>query len=189
MKTCSGCKISLEISNFGINRSRKDGLQSLCRPCKSIWAANNRKKYPQKYSDKRKLQYLKNKEKESEYGYQYRLINKEKINKRMSQYRKENPEIKRKSEHKRRALKLNNGYEPYTEAQMLKKYGTDCYLCNSPIDMNAPRQVGKSGWENGLHIEHVIAISNGGPDTLANVRPAHGLCNLNKSNKEKYEKA
>ena len=48
--------------------------------------------------------------------------------------------------------------------------------------MNAPRQTGLDGWENGLQIDHLIPISKGGPDTLINVRPTHGLCNLRKLN-------
>lgn len=85
---------------------------------------------------------------------------------------------------KRRAQKLNNGFEKYTEAEVLGLYGTDCYLCNAPIDMSASRRCGDSGWEKGLHIEHVIDIALGGPDTLVNVRPAHAICNLKKKPRE-----
>jgi len=35
----------------------------------------------------------------------------------------------------------------------------------------------------GLQIDHVIPIVKGGPDTLNNVRPAHGLCNIKKKDK------
>lgn len=90
------------------------------------------------------------------------------------------PEIARGAKRRRRARKLQNGIEYYTEEQVLEKYGTICYLCNKPIDMNAPRTTWTDGWENGLHIEHVIDIALGGYDTLENVRPSHGLCNLTK---------
>jgi 5-methylcytosine-specific restriction endonuclease McrA len=50
-----------------------------------------------------------------------------------------------------------------------------------PIDFNSPRQVGKPGWRSGLHIDHFVDISLGGPDTLENVRPSHGWCNLTKT--------
>ena len=82
---------------------------------------------------------------------------------------------------RRRARKKGNGFEPYTEEQVLEKWGTDCYLCGEPIDMDAPRRVGKPGWERGLHMEHVIDIADGGRDDLENVKPSHGLCNLKKS--------
>ena len=90
------------------------------------------------------------------------------------------PEIARGAKRRRRARKLQNGVEFYTEAQVLELYGTNCYLCKEPIDMNAPRTTWTKGWEKGLHIEHVIDIAKGGPDTLANVRPSHALCNLTK---------
>jgi 5-methylcytosine-specific restriction endonuclease McrA len=44
--------------------------------------------------------------------------------------------------------------------------------------MSAPRKVGQDGWEHGLHIDHVYPLSKGGLDTLENVRPAHGKCNI-----------
>ena len=94
------------------------------------------------------------------------------------------PEIARQAKRRRRARKLQNGVEHYTEKQVLEKYGTDCYLCKKPIDMLAPRTTWTKGWEFGLHIEHVIDIAKGGPDTLANVKPAHALCNLRKKPRE-----
>jgi hypothetical protein len=90
----------------------------------------------------------------------------------------------RETSRKRRASKRNNGFEKYTETQVLELYGTTCYLCNTPIDMSASRRCGDPGWEKGLHIEHVIDIALGGPDTLQNVRPSHGLCNLTKKPRE-----
>lgn len=66
-------------------------------------------------------------------------------------------------------------------AEMLEVYGTDCYLCLEPIDLDAPRHAAQGeGWEQGLHREHVIPISRGGENTLENCRPAHAACNLRK---------
>jgi 5-methylcytosine-specific restriction endonuclease McrA len=69
----------------------------------------------------------------------------------------------------------------YTETEILEKYGTLCHICNLEIDMNAPRQVGRLGWEMGLHLDHVYPLSKGGDDTIENVRPSHGRCNIIKS--------
>lgn len=82
--------------------------------------------------------------------------------------------------HKRRARKLGNGVEPYTRTDMLDTYGSNCYLCGLPIDLSVSGKVGSPGWERGLHIEHVVALKDGGPDTINNVRPSHGRCNLSK---------
>ena len=90
------------------------------------------------------------------------------------------PEKVRESSRRRRAQKLNNGSEKYTELEVLEKYGLECYLCNTSIDLLATRKVGSEGWERGLHIEHYVDIALGGPDTLQNVRGAHAICNLKK---------
>jgi 5-methylcytosine-specific restriction endonuclease McrA len=37
--------------------------------------------------------------------------------------------------------------------------------------------------KQGLTLDHVIPLSKGGTDTMDNLRPAHWLCNIKKSNK------
>lgn len=69
-----------------------------------------------------------------------------------------------------------------TVEELVAKYGIVCHLCNKDIDINAPRKTGEDGWENGLQVDHVIPISRGGSDTIDNVRPSHGICNIRKHN-------
>lgn len=78
---------------------------------------------------------------------------------------------------RKRAIKFGVDTEWYSPQQVLELYGTDCHICNKPIDLNAPRGTGKPGWENGLQIDHVHPLSKGGSDTIDNLRPAHGYCN------------
>ena len=83
---------------------------------------------------------------------------------------------------KRRALKVNNECTAYTETDVLDMYGSNCHICGTSIDLEAPRRTGKGeGWQNGLHIDHLISLSNGGADSLDNVRPSHSLCNMRKN--------
>lgn len=42
MKTCSKCKLSKQIGEFDINRSKSDGLQNYCRECKAQYFRDNR---------------------------------------------------------------------------------------------------------------------------------------------------
>ena len=93
---------------------------------------------------------------------------------------KSNPDKKRSHARKRRALKNNAVSDRYLDSDILSRYGSDCYLCKNAIDLSAPRSIGSKGWENSFHIEHVIPLSKGGNDTIENVRPSHGLCNLRK---------
>lgn len=68
--------------------------------------------------------------------------------------------------------------EVYTYFDVIATYGVNCHICGNLINLEAPRSVGRAGWENGLHIDHVIPMSKGGEDTLDNVRPAHAKCNI-----------
>lgn len=66
----------------------------------------------------------------------------------------------------------------YSDQDVIDTYGTDCHICGEAIDFTAPRQCGKPGWEKAFHVDHVYPLSKGGADTLENVRPAHGQCNI-----------
>lgn len=123
--------------------------------------------------------YLKN----QEIRAAHRLHNQATIAEYNRAYRVANPEAHRRAERRRNARKRNNGVAKYTEQQVLDLHGTDCHICKLPIDFNAPRLPGKHGWELGFHIDHLIPISKGGPDTLQNVKPAHGRCNISKGSK------
>jgi hypothetical protein len=89
-------------------------------------------------------------------------------------------------ENRRRARKFGVDSEWYSPQQVLEAYGTDCHICDGPIDLDAPRGTGKPGWEMGLQIDHVIPLSKGGPDVMDNVRPAHGYCNNVKNASTEY---
>lgn len=101
----------------------------------------------------------------------------------LSTHREVSRALARKADRKRRAIMRQNHAEPYTEKQVLDIYGNICHLCGIAIDLSAPRHQSQKGWENALHIDHVIPISKGGADTLENVRPSHGLCNIRKGNR------
>lgn len=81
---------------------------------------------------------------------------------------------------KNRAKKYGVPSEYYTRQHIFNRDGYDCYLCSTPTDPTAPHIQGQPGWEMYPHIEHVIPISKGGPDTKANVRVAHAKCNIDK---------
>lgn len=168
MKTCTECKKEFP-ANVEYFYKISTGLKAKCKKCYLSKSKPYREKNKEKILERGRLWYSNNKERRLEVGQQWRKSNVDKSR-----------EIIRSSSRKRRALKLQNGFDLYTEEQVLESYGHNCYLCNNRIDFTAPRQVGMPGWETGLHIEHVIPISKGGPDTIDNVRPSHALCNLRK---------
>ena len=164
-----------------------------CRPCRDAVNAYNAQKrlenptaYKEYYEANREKviarvmrSYAKNREKRIAYCQE----NAEHISDRNRKYRQDNPEIVRAGTRKRRAVMASVPHEPYTEAQVLERWGTDCHLCHEPVDMTATRKSGSPGWERGLHLEHVLGLTLGGHDTLDNVKPAHGKCNLTKKRK------
>ena len=176
MKTCSKCKQEFPATTeyFYNHAGRKDGLDTSCKVChragKKEWYLNN----TELKLARDKALYEKDKER---------------ILARNREYYRNNKDKHRQKGRKQRAKRKEVYSEPWKESDVLEKHGTVCHICNLEIDMNAPRQVGKPGWQKGLHMDHVIAESNGGDDVFNNIRPAHALCNLNKSNKELYEKA
>lgn len=76
---------------------------------------------------------------------------------------------------KRRARLAGVKREPYTTARIAERDGYQCHLCDGPVDMafKFPSLESPS-------VDHIIPLSRGGDDTLANVALAHLGCNLSK---------
>jgi 5-methylcytosine-specific restriction endonuclease McrA len=108
-----------------------------------------------------------------------RIVRNDPINEKRRAWRARTPGANRGRTKRARLFGGEEGL--YSDTQVLEVYGTDCHICNLPIDLTAPRQCGKEGWEKGLQIDHLFPLSKGGSDTLDNVRPAHGYCNNIKS--------
>ena len=118
------------------------------------------------------------------YNTEYSKANPEKNRDRVRRWRATNPESYKEAtmrhHNARRARKAQVESEYYTEQLVLETHGHLCHICGTEVDLTAPRICGVEGWENGLHLDHVIPISAGGSDVLSNVKPAHGKCNLTK---------
>lgn len=167
-------------TNPGYQAHRKRG-EDPCQPCKDTEAERARQRYqkdPEKSKKRTRAYLVKNPDKARAAVARWREKNREYDLERTRQYHREHPEKRSEWNNRRRARRLGNGFEPYTEQQVLDMYGIDCHLCGEPIDLEAGRQIGKVGWEKGLHIDHLLPMAKGGPDTLENVRPSHGKCNL-----------
>ena len=133
---------------------------------------------------KRKKKYwAENRERLLAYGKAYSKANPKVNRRKQKKYWAKHPEKAQEFNRKRRARVNGVEHIPYTKEEVLEKYGSNCHICGTPIDLKAPRKAGKKGWEHGLHLDHLIPISKGGPDTIDNVRPAHGVCNLSKGAK------
>lgn len=110
------------------------------------------------------------------YWKQKRVTHNEHINKLRKLWRERTPNARRDRMKRARLGGGEVGY--YSDQDVIDTYGTDCHICGEPIDFTAPRQCGKLGWERSFHVDHVIPLSKGGSDTLDNVKPSHGQCNI-----------
>jgi 5-methylcytosine-specific restriction endonuclease McrA len=182
-KTCNKCGQTKPVSDF-YKYTKSGKPRSMCKLCCNVSTNANRSKTPEKYRTQNLAYYYKNKEalnadRRAKWPELYRSRI-EYHRQKDAKYRKENPEIINGQARRRRARKRANGWELYTEAQVLELHGAMCHICGDSIDLSLSRKIGTEGWEMSLHIDHVIPISKGGPDTLANVKPSHGKCNLKK---------
>ncbi len=86
----------------------------------------------------------------------------------------------RQASRKQLALRRGVHHEDWTEKQLIETYGSNCYLCNQPIDLTLPRK-GEGSMES-LWPDHMTPTSRGGENTIRNVRPCHRKCNQDKYN-------
>lgn len=195
VKRCSTCKEHKSLNNFSKDKSRKDGFSWRCKSCHAEMNKKYSKtpKYREKQRIKANVRYhankdelnakaradrLSNLEEKRLYARNWRASRKEIVNEKQKQWRINNPDkakdSNRRSKNRRRGAKV----EHYTIKQALDLYGSNCHLCGHAIDLKAPRWTAVPGWESGLHLDHIIRISEGGKDCLENVRPSHAICNL-----------
>jgi hypothetical protein len=194
-KTCPTCKQTKAIDEFVKNKSTKTGYASCCKKCHAAkakaWREANpdeqkrrsRKQYAKSRDReiaRRKKRYLENRELEIAMRRQNYAQNADKYRQQSKDWRKNNKDQFDAQWRKARAKRAAVRTEKYTTAQVLERWGTDCHLCGESIDLEAPRWTGSEGWRRGLHLDHVIRIKDGGEDSIDNVKPAHGECNIRK---------
>jgi hypothetical protein len=189
------------LSGYKKHSHRKDPK---CQPCwdarakheRDIRAKNRKPRLSKEELERRKKErYKRDKKKILARNNEYRLSHKEDINTKNRERRSSNIEKYREYSREyysknRQTIRNNlkrrrhNRYGvlsiPYSTKQVLEKYGSNCHICNQPIDLNISRKPGIPGWQKALHIDHVIPMSKGGPDTIDNVKPSHAECNLRK---------
>ena len=173
----SGCATGV---GYGTHMKHKEIPCDKCRKFEVIrhaaWAAKNREKINATSS----RYYYNNLEKAREATAKWTRENPETVNRKSKAWRERNPQHMAMLRRRRRAREVFAESEPYTVDLILELFGTDCHICKTPIDLNAPRLVGRDGWQMSLHLDHVIALSNGGSDLIENIRPSHALCNVKK---------
>jgi 5-methylcytosine-specific restriction endonuclease McrA len=171
-------------AGYNVHSKNKTKPCQPCREARNLYRSAYYKANPEKRKAMDRRYAVTHREQLAKLSAKHRAKNIDKARAASLKWNKEHPEELRIASRRRRAAKLQNGYAPYTEDQILNTYGLTCYLCDHPIDLKYPRRIGKEdGWELGLHIDHVVPIVSGGSDTLENVRPTHAICNMKKGSK------
>lgn len=210
-KVCTKCHKEKPLNAFSKHSTAKYGVRPDCRNCRSEFRRFQYSQDPDATLKKNREWYSNNRDQAKEAMKEYRLANtaahnarnriwasnnKDKVTIKNKRWSSANPESRRETSRKwranhpdavksmsrtRRARRKNVVSEKYTEQDILIRWGTNCHICGNAIDLTAPKSPGITGWELGLHLDHVIPLKEKGPDTIENVKPAHGLCNLKKA--------
>jgi len=182
MKLCSTCKIQKHSNEFSKDKTKNDGLQSICCNCRKQYRDRNKEAkaiYDKQY-------HTINKEKNAEYHKKWNIANKEKIAEQKleyrtrtkgqraewsRQYRKSNKEQMAAKSAKRRAYKLNQTPDDANPEKIMELY-------------KEARELEKS---TGIkyHVDHIIPLSKGGLHHEDNLQVITATENLRKGAKTK----
>jgi 5-methylcytosine-specific restriction endonuclease McrA len=185
-KTCTKCGQEKPITDYYPD-SNTGRYRAACKACCNKSVNAKRATNPESYRKQNLAHYYANKDelnnkRRAKWPELYRS-NIEYHKQKGKKYRTENPDKINGIARRKRARKRANGWERYTEAQVLALHNAVCHICGNAINLSLNRKIGSEGWEMSLHIDHVIPISKGGPDKLSNVKPSHAKCNLKKRDK------
>lgn len=165
---CYKCKETKDINNFSKNKSKKIGVNTICKECSKEYMKKYnlenkeivkkcREEYKIKNKEKLKEQsieyYKENKEKISEYQKKYRELNKEYLNEKNKKYRNEKSESRR--EYKREWQKKNRKKIPwyYAHRDLLNR---TIKRINIKKLSKTENQLGYSSEDLKVHIENLF---------------------------------
>ena len=197
-KKCGNCN-EVKPANpeyFHRDKSRKDGLNPVCKICvkkyqqanhsKMIGAAYRwRNNNPEKQRNAVKTWAKKNKEKRIAYSKKYRISNPEKSKASSQNWKDRNRERTRQyarqwakdnrekdvARVQRRRARINGTQGAYTKEEwdnLCEKYNYKCLAC---------------GEAKPLTVDHIIPLTKGGLNDISNIQPLCAKCNLAKRTK------
>lgn len=195
-KACAVCGGVKELGEYQKHKAGLGGMSSTCKCCRRGYYNENKDKFAERYelnrysirqqqriyyeSNKERFQkyakeyYVENKEHNREYNENYRKLNKEYYTVYKRNWRRNNPEKDVLISQRRRARKISL-IDDLTkdELEFTLDYFGGCAL---------------TGDTEGLHLDHVVAISTGnGGTTLGNMIPLRADLNISKSDNNIFE--
>lgn len=161
MKRCPKCKTEKQLTEFGRDRSRPDGLQRYCKACCCAYQKGFRRDNRDAVLAERASYYRKNRDD---------------VLARMQRWQQENPDKVRAIAARRRARKLDAFEDGSVTAQsvreLFERFRCRCAYC---------------GARGTLQEDHVVPVSKGGPHIIENILPACVSCNASKADTDAHE--
>lgn len=186
-KHCGKCGHIKKFFLFNKNKANKDCVTGTCKECQKASAKKSYKKTKKKRNYKR--YYQENKEMKQAHSRKYYEENKEAVIAKQREYHASGrgKKVMRKAHAKRRAAIAANQGIPYTRAMVIERDSVFiesdlpiCWLCGEPIEDTSGE---------GLHLDHVVSINNGGLDCFTNIACTHKVCNLKKEKDDRFLEA
>ena len=181
VKTCPKCGATKPRSEFGKNRSKKDGLQSVCNACRLEYRQANREKETAratawaKENPERKEKYYKdyyaaNRDKKKAEAKKWGAENKERKRQTTRAWNKANPEkykrLGQRASGRRRARKHENGVLYVSDKDMRRLRNSPCIACGATEKITE---------------DHIIPLARGGRHSIGNLQPLCRSCNGSKN--------
>lgn len=163
-KACSKCGVEKPLEDFFVSDKRNGRRFSHCKNCEIQYRGTRKK---QSNASRRRWE-ARNPEKSRKAKLAHYLANSEKYNEAARRYAREHPEWKREQWRKRHLRKQGvAGTHTLDEWKAVQvKQGGHCFYCGEPAR---------------LHRDHLIPITRGGSDYIANVVGACKVCNSRKN--------
>ncbi len=212
-KICTVCNEEKSITEFNRNKNGKDGHLCQCKKCvKSLREANadKRKVYLEETKEKRRITqseyYSANKEKLNADGKAYYILHKERIdavNKAWSEANKERCSASQKAwrdANKERCFATRKAWrDANPEKYAVLKRNDRARRRNAPGKHTAADILNllslqknkcatcKVSVSKGYHVDHVVALINGGSNDKSNLQILCPTCNMRKNSKDPIE--
>ncbi len=194
-KKCCRCKQVKDITEFGKNRSTKDGLAWEClQCCKEIRASNEfkerRKQYDREHLEIAREQKRKWDDEHREQRRERQRINRlkhlDKISDRLKKWNLANPTYKLEYNREWRATHPERARAWHSKYDALEHGATGCHTAEEWIalcDQYGNRCLRCGHTDVKLTKDHVIPLSMGGSNDIGNLQPLCHSCNCSKKDK------
>jgi 5-methylcytosine-specific restriction endonuclease McrA len=167
-KSCTGCGEEKSLDDFARQRKVRDGRKHQCKTCQAAYLRAWRDENRERLAAQQRIYYQNNKEKADEATRRWREENPDYWKHHIPKWREENRQLVRHYNSQRRARKAQ-ALGSHTEQEwrdLCESFGDACLACGAA--------------EVRLTRDHIVPLTLGGSNDVANLQPLCGPCNSKK---------